>query len=161
MSHWNHRVYRHTHTNGDTTYGIHEAYYDSPDEEPPGSYTAEPVEVVGDSIEDLREELQRMLRCLERPVLDYPPKEKAPNPRFRFIRFEEVPSSGKTKRWEIRTPKGFSLGSIAWYSPWRCYAIETLAGILFEHKCLRDIAAFCEERTREQRATWKQQKEKA
>lgn len=72
---WNHRVYRRTFPNGEVEYGIHEAFYDSPSEEPPGSYTVEAVGVVGDSIEELRDTLHRMLQCLEKPVLDFASEE--------------------------------------------------------------------------------------
>lgn len=68
---WNHRVVRHP--NG--TLMIHEAYYTAPPNTDPAlavphSITERGVEVVGEDIDGLRETLQRMLRCLDKPVLD-------------------------------------------------------------------------------------------
>lgn len=56
---WNYRV---VHT-GDE-YGIHEVYYD------PTGWTVEPVPVVADSVEDLRDVLNRMLAALDKPVIE-------------------------------------------------------------------------------------------
>lgn len=73
-----------------------------------------------------------------------------------YIRFDEVPDIGKkTRCWIVRALQGLALlGQVSWYSPWRCYVFHPMQGTLFERKCLRDIATFCEERTAEQRATW-------
>ncbi len=60
-----------------------------------------------------------------------------------------LPPKYKTKAWVVRTKYGDTLGTIAWYSPWRKYAFRPAASCLFEPVCLRDIAQFTEERTHE------------
>lgn len=69
--HWNHRVYKRTYPNGEVFYQIHEAFYETKESEPPESYTTEPKALMEESVEELRETLQRMLKCLDAPVLDY------------------------------------------------------------------------------------------
>jgi hypothetical protein len=68
MSFWNHRVMRHK-KEGKTWLAIHEVYYN--DEGEPHSWTEEPVSLAGECIEDLREELKQILRCLDKPTLEY------------------------------------------------------------------------------------------
>lgn len=63
--HWNHRVYKYE----DGSLGIHEAYFY--DNEEPSSHTVDPIPVIGDDIEELRVTLERMLRALEKPILEY------------------------------------------------------------------------------------------
>ena len=64
---WNHRVMLHKGADaGDDYYSIHEVHYD--DGRPVG-YTEHGVDVGGNSVEELRVTLERMLRCLEQPVL--------------------------------------------------------------------------------------------
>ena len=55
---------------GETYYSIHEVFYDL---EEPGNkgWTDNPVEAVGESLEELRENLKRMLEATYTPVLDY------------------------------------------------------------------------------------------
>lgn len=66
MMHWNHRVIRHEY-DGETWYSVHEVYYRGEHAE---SCTAEPVRVSGDTLDELRCQLQHMLAALDRPVLD-------------------------------------------------------------------------------------------
>jgi hypothetical protein len=71
MGHWNHRVVRRTVMEFDQPvewFGIHEVFYGSSDESDPG-WTDEPISVEGESIDELRETLERMLRALDRPVI--------------------------------------------------------------------------------------------
>lgn len=83
MSFWNHRVVRRTHppvlkkgkviASAYVEYAIHEAYYPS-DEEPtgkPDSITEEAVEPSGETLKELKNDLERMLRATKKPVLDY------------------------------------------------------------------------------------------
>jgi hypothetical protein len=69
---WNHRVVRRVWHPGtdreETTYAIHEVFYGLSKKPIP---TADPIDVSGESVEELRETLQRMLRALDKPVLDY------------------------------------------------------------------------------------------
>lgn len=71
---WSHRVIKTRYPNGAipgdrTWYGIHEAYFDA-GESVPHTWTEEPIRVQERSIKELRETLNRLLRSLERPVLD-------------------------------------------------------------------------------------------
>ena len=73
--HWNHRVVKRTYPapSNETFYQIHEAYYGV---ENKPAITEEPDYPLGESIEELREDLQRMLRALDKPVLDYDTREE-------------------------------------------------------------------------------------
>lgn len=65
--------------------------------------------------------------------------------------FSESPS-GKTKVWEVTTAdKQYILGYIKWFGSWRKYAFHPQPNTVFEHKCLTDIAAFCEEQSKQKR----------
>lgn len=62
----------------------------------------------------------------------------------------------RTLTWLVSAKEsGVPLGQIDWYSPWRRYVFEPEAGTLYEEDCLRVIAAFVENLTKRQRATWK------
>ena len=67
-SEWDYRVVRQTTEDGDEWLGIQEVYYDE-ETEKPMAHTMD-LEVVGDNIADLRKTLQRMLRCLDKEVVD-------------------------------------------------------------------------------------------
>lgn len=69
MSEWNHRVVRRTVTEAGTSIdwlGIHECFYDEGRE----GWTENPVAVEGETLDDLRETLERMLRALDKPIID-------------------------------------------------------------------------------------------
>lgn len=86
MGHWNPRVVRRVYPARivgtgvelpeEVEYGVYEAYYGLGDEAEAVSITNGPTDVVGESIADLRETLQRMLRALDAPVLDYETREE-------------------------------------------------------------------------------------
>jgi hypothetical protein len=40
---------------------------------------------------------------------------------------------------------------VRWYGKWRQYAFFPMPNTVFERQCLRDIANFCEAKTRERR----------
>lgn len=63
---WNHRVVRQV-IHGEEWLGIHETFYDI---DGGMAWTEEPGGVVGESVEDLRVTLERMLSALDRPVID-------------------------------------------------------------------------------------------
>lgn len=69
---WNHRVMRRTNEHGETWYDIHEVYYET---DPCGveklSWTEDAIAPMGETVDELREELERMLRALDKPVLEY------------------------------------------------------------------------------------------
>lgn len=81
-----------------------------------------------------------------------------------WIRFERTPASGKqvTKSWWVFERKALAggglLGGIRWYGPWRGYAFFPLNGTVFEWRCLRDIATFCEAETAAHKARAKRAK---
>lgn len=54
----------------EVSFTIHEAYYPAVGEKA-DSITKEPVDPHGETIEELRESLERMLRALNHPVLEY------------------------------------------------------------------------------------------
>lgn len=67
--HWNHRVMRqHFDGTDEVTYGIREVFYN--DDGSIDGWTAEPIDPHGETVEELRADLERMLACLDRPVLD-------------------------------------------------------------------------------------------
>ena len=51
------------------------------------------------------------------------------------------------------------LGVIKWFGRWRCYAFFPSPGTVFERRCLRDIATFCERVTQEHRHRQRPRKE--
>ena len=52
----------------------------------------------------------------------------------------------KTDVWRISGQ--VELGQVGWYAPWRRYAFYPNPNTIYEPDCLRDLATFCEERTR-------------
>lgn len=70
--HWNHRVMRYQ----DGTLGIHEIYHmetqDQQEKSLPAYLWSEyAVCVLGEDLDGLRKTLQRMLECLDKPILEY------------------------------------------------------------------------------------------
>ncbi len=64
--------------------------------------------------------------------------------------------SGKTKEWRVQ-PKdrpglAACVGIVKWYGPWRKYTFTPYSHTVFEQDCLRDIADFCEQRTKDHKA---------
>jgi hypothetical protein len=68
---WNYRVMVR-----DGRYAVHAVYY--ADDGRITTWSAEPMDLSGESVEDLSEELERFRRALSEPVLDY----DAPEPRL-------------------------------------------------------------------------------
>jgi len=82
MGHWNHRVVRREFPEATpddrVLYAIHEAYYEPGERKVPWAVAVDPTPVIGQSVEQLRETLQRMLRALDTPVLDYETRQELP-----------------------------------------------------------------------------------
>ena len=58
-------------------------------------------------------------------------------------------ASGKTRLWAVWTADGVArLGVVSWFGRWRCYAFFPETKTVYERRCLRDIADFCESATR-------------
>ncbi len=69
MSHWNHRVVkRHDKKAKITTFQIHEIYYNDNNEIE--GWTESPVEPMGESMAELKKDLQHFFEALEKPVLE-------------------------------------------------------------------------------------------
>lgn len=63
---WNHRLIEYVDTDGEPWFAIHEVHYE---DQRPRAYTENPIAPTGSTIEQVRETLQRMLRCLDKPTL--------------------------------------------------------------------------------------------
>ena len=69
---WNHRVFKETQPGGTPWYTIREVYYPKIGGKP-DSWTADAIAAGGETVEELRDELQRMLRATEQPVIEDTP----------------------------------------------------------------------------------------
>jgi hypothetical protein len=77
-----------------------------------------------------------------------------------YIKFTPtgLSKSGKTQIWKVTAKDDESdfLGWIKWYGAWRCYGffpylpVSAIGELVFEKRCLRDIADFCEGATKDQ-----------
>ena len=68
-----------------------------------------------------------------------------------YVRFVGAisPPGRVTSCWNVVSKEdGDILGAVYWHAPWRCYAFHPSSECIFEHRCLRDIAMFCEEETK-------------
>ncbi len=70
---FNHRVVRRKNSKGHPWLAIYEVYYD--DNDKPDNRTLDPVGVITEhdapkGIKEMRETLERMLKCLDQPILD-------------------------------------------------------------------------------------------
>jgi len=65
---WDYRVVRQTTENGNEWLSVQEVYYDDETQEPM-AHTMD-LEVVGDNISGLRKQLQSMLWCLDKEIVD-------------------------------------------------------------------------------------------
>lgn len=68
MGHWNHRVVKATYPNGEEYYSIREVFYNKDGEI--YAYTTEPVDIAGESVEEVKEYLQWCLDCIDKPMLE-------------------------------------------------------------------------------------------
>jgi hypothetical protein len=65
---WNYRVVRHVGVDGDVYYQIHEVYYD--DDGKITAMTENGMAPLGETTTELQMELNRMIECMAKPVLD-------------------------------------------------------------------------------------------
>lgn len=66
-----------------------------------------------------------------------------------FDRTERI-AGHKTDRWIVNS-NGVALGLVRWFNQWRKYCFFPASDTVYEQVCLREIAAFCEQRTQEHR----------
>ena len=70
---WNHRVIKKEYKNEfgeiEQSFAIHECYYDE-ESKFSNVYTKDPIEAEASSIEDLRWLLEKMIKCLDFPVIE-------------------------------------------------------------------------------------------
>jgi hypothetical protein len=60
-------------------------------------------------------------------------------------------ATGKTFTWIVEAKDGSAIGEVKWFGRWRKYSFYPASDCVFEQTCLREIAEFIEDRTREQR----------
>ena len=70
---WNHRVIRHDHIfdfdTDEVWFGVHECYYENPEDDIPHSWTDEATTPVGETPAELLETIHRFAKALEKPIL--------------------------------------------------------------------------------------------
>lgn len=74
---------------------------------------------------------------------------------FTWIRFEPQRQRPGlvTQAWMVIAKQGDTpLGFVKWDTGWRRYVFAPIASTIYEQDCLRDIAIFLEDRTREHKA---------
>ncbi len=83
------------------------------------------------------------------------------NKHIRFV-LDGTSESGRTRIWNVEaTRDGHWLGEVKWMGRWYRYAFWPTPDTVFEQNCLRTIAAFCEEMTKEQRGLSKPKQREA
>ena len=68
----------------------------------------------------------------------------------KYLEFFKTDHTGKTEVYDVRGKrradlyenKGYVLGHIKWYSPWRQYCFYPSPSCVFNNGCLGDISAF-------------------
>ncbi len=66
------------------------------------------------------------------------------------IELKGTSKSGRTNIWHIKAKDTeLFLGWITWFAPWRKYTFAPQEKTVFEQTCLRDIATFIENKTKE------------
>ena len=72
-----------------------------------------------------------------------------------YIAFSEVyPDKPRlTRIWNVITIDGAAtiLGTVQWFGRWRCNGFFPQPNTIYAKKCLRDIADFCDDHTRDHR----------
>jgi len=68
MGTWNYRVIKHQPEKGHVYYAVHEVYYN--DDKSMNGHTENAIWPVGETIEELRSDINRMLLALDRPVIE-------------------------------------------------------------------------------------------
>jgi hypothetical protein len=66
--HWNYRVVKKIYSDGSKEYSVREVHYNDAGEI--CGYTADPVDLANETLEDLKEYIQWCLNCLDKPILE-------------------------------------------------------------------------------------------
>lgn len=69
FSHWNYRIIKRKHEDGEITFGVHEVYYDM--NANPVSCTEDAMDPMGGTEQELKDVLKLMLEAFRKPVLAY------------------------------------------------------------------------------------------
>jgi len=65
---------------------------------------------------------------------------------YKYLKFEEIPFTGKTKKYQCSNKKvGGELGIIKWFPSWRQYCFFPTTQAVYSAGCLNDIADFIKE----------------
>ena len=67
--------------------------------------------------------------------------------------------SGKTQVWTVRAALNEELGRVKWFGRWRTYTFDAEPNTVYEKTCLREIAQFCDELTKEHNQRRKNRRE--
>lgn len=67
----------------------------------------------------------------------------------KWITFAPSAPCKKTSVWLVKPKDGSPIGMVRWYGPWRKYCFYPGDATVYEQDCLRDIADFCERKTKE------------
>jgi hypothetical protein len=65
--------------------------------------------------------------------------------------FAKKSDSGKTEIWRVIGSDRSTLGWVSWSGPWRKYIYAANTAANYDAACLREIADFCETKTKEHR----------
>jgi len=66
---WNYRIIKREQSSGEVTYGIYEVYYDL--EGNMRGHTETPISVIGESIDDLKFDIENLRESLNKDILTY------------------------------------------------------------------------------------------
>lgn len=59
-----------------------------------------------------------------------------------YLKFNQLPTSGVTKRWGVRNTVDTLLGEIRWSPSWRRYVFHPIGDTLYDAGCLLEIVDF-------------------
>lgn len=77
--------------------------------------------------------------------------------RLEFQELQMKPGT-KTKAWAVLSG-GVGIGWVQWYTHWRRYTLYPNANTVWDAGCLREVAKFCEDRTKVQQHAAKARRE--
>lgn len=80
---WNYRLVKRTSKHDineavDVTFSVHSAYYHNEHETVPYMISAEPATLIGETVEELRADLDRMTQAFAKPMIDYETFDRKP-----------------------------------------------------------------------------------